>query len=81
MDNLISNFPLYYLLLYFSTTTLVYLYPFFRISFFDQLLIATSTFLGIDISSIADNPLSVYMSKKHKTKEVGVMAETIQPVN
>ena len=30
---------------------------------------------GIDISSIADNPLSVYMSKKRKTKEVGVMAE------
>ena len=31
---------------------------------------------GINISSIAEDPLSVYMSKKCKTKEVGLMAET-----
>lgn len=31
---------------------------------------------GINISSIAEDPLSVYTSKKCKTKEVGLMAET-----
>ena len=31
---------------------------------------------GIDISSTGEDPLSVYTSKKHKTKEVGVMVES-----
>ena len=40
-----------------------------------DLLLKNTKRHGIDISSIADDPLLVYMSKKRKTKEVGVMAE------